>query len=199
MISSLTGTLRLKSPTEVVIDVHGVGYAVSIPLLTFEKLPAVGAVTTLQTYLHVREDTLHLFGFATVEERETFRLLLSVSGIGPKMAQGVLSGMSVADVHACIAQGNIQALTAIPGIGRKTAERLVFELKEKIVRSGLTDPDAAASATSAEVRSEAMLALTSLGYPRQGAEKAIRSVLNEAGNAALSLEELLRRALRHLS
>lgn len=197
MISSLTGTLKVKTPTEVLIDVNGVGYAVSIPLSTFEKLGDAGVETTLLTHLHVREDALQLYGFATEEERYFFKLLISVSGIGPKIAQGILSGISVKELREHIVGGNVLALTATPGVGRKTAERLVVELRDKIVKLEAA-PEAAflASKQHMEVRQEALLALTSLGYNRLVAEKAIRQVLTEANGAELTLEELIKRSLR---
>jgi Holliday junction DNA helicase RuvA len=196
MIASLTGILKSKTPTEILLDVNGVGYAVSIPLSTFEKLGAPNSHVTLFTHLVVREDALQLFGFATEEERSLFRLLITVNGIGPKIAQAVLSGLSVAELKQHVASGNIAALTAIPNIGRKTAERLVLELREKIDK--VPTPDAAIPADrGAEMRAEALLALTSLGYQRAAAEKAIRQALNEPAGAQLSLEELIKKALRY--
>jgi Holliday junction DNA helicase RuvA len=182
MIASLTGILKSKSPTEVLVDVNGVGYAVSIPLSTFERLGTQNSHITLYTHLVVREDAMQLFGFATEEERSLFRLLISVNGIGPKIAQAVLSGLSVAELKQHVAGGNIAALTAIPNVGRKTAERLVLELRDKIDKV----PTA-----------EALLALTSLGYQRTAAEKAIRQALNETDGASLTVEELIKRGLQH--
>ena len=179
MIASLTGVLKIKSPTEILLDVHGVGYAVTIPLSTYEKLGEVGATQTLLTHLHVREDVMQLFGFATDEERHFFKLLISVSGIGPKIAQGILSGIAVSDLRQHISGGNIGALTAIPGVGRKTAERLVIELRDK---TGKIETSGIASFPNQDrderLRQEALLALTSLGYNRPIAEKAIRLLSN---------------------
>ena len=132
MITLLRGILLAKAPTEAVVDVGGVGYGVQIPVSTFEALGDTNTPVTLHTYLHVREDALVLYGFATGEERDTFRLLISVNGIGPKMAQGILSGIGVQDLKDCIARGNVAMLTTVPGVGRKTGERLVVELREKI-------------------------------------------------------------------
>ena len=196
MIASITGTLVSRSPTEVVLDAHGIGYSVNIPLSTYERLGQTQTTVTLLTYLHVREDTLQLYGFATEEERLLFRLLISVSGIGPKMAQGILSGISVVDLRNHIAKGNLSALTAIPGVGKKTAERLVIELRDKI---GKTEPGMAGQATvedGSELRQEALLALTSLGYNRQQAEKAIRLVLQDVRGEKPSLQDLIKKALR---
>jgi Holliday junction DNA helicase RuvA len=198
MIASLTGILKVKNPTEIVLDVHGVGYAVTIPLSTFEKLGEVGSSATILTYLHVREDAIQLFGFATDEERVCFRLLISVNGIGPKIAQGILSRIAVSDLKQHISKENISALTAIPGVGRKTAERLVIDLRDKIGKI-----DTAGSASSAqpdgeeELRQEALLALTSLGYNRPIAEKALRQVLTEMKGEKLSLQNLIKKALRY--
>ncbi|HCA78154.1 MAG TPA: Holliday junction branch migration protein RuvA [Bacteroidetes bacterium] len=196
MIGSLTGTLKHKSPTEVVLDVNGVGYAVIIPFSTYEKLGDLESRVTLVTHLHVREDALQLFGFFTEEERFFFKLLISVNGIGPKIAQGILSGISVPELRQHIANGNISALTAIPGVGKKTAERLVIELRDKIGKIGRGDAGHISTEDGSELRQEALLALTSLGYNRQQAEKAIRQVLQETTGEKISLQDLIKKALR---
>jgi Holliday junction DNA helicase RuvA len=200
MIASLTGVLKSKNPTEILIDVNGVGYSVTIPLSTFEKLGEVESKVTLLTHLHVREDAMQLFGFASPEERFCFKLLISVNGIGPKIAQGILSGITVADLKQHIAHENISALTAIPGVGRKTAERLIIELRDKI---GKIDSASSGSIPShdkdGDLRQEALLALTSLGYNRPIAEKALRQVFTETKGEKLSLQELIKRALRTTS
>ena len=198
MIASVTGTLVSRSPTEVVLDVHGVGYSVNIPLSTYERLGEAQTTVTLLTYLHVREDTLQLYGFATEEERLLFKLLISVSGIGPRMAQGILSGISVNDLREHIAAGNIGALTTIPGVGRRTGERLVVELRDKIGKIDLGSLSSTAAASDqSRIRAETLLALTSLGYSRPVAEKALRSALEEGDGKDLSIEQLIKRALRH--
>jgi len=195
MIASLTGILRTKTPTEILLDVQGVGYAVSIPLSTFEHLPDVGSTVTLLTHLQVREDAFQLYGFGSENERVLFRHLISVNGIGPKIAQSILSGIAVDDLRDQIIQGNVGALTAIPGIGKKTAERLVLELREKVTRLGsVASPS---SQPADDLRTQALLALTSLGYSRSVAEKALRSVLNESPGVTLTIEELIKRALRY--
>lgn len=198
MIGSLTGIVKRKSPTEVVLDVNGVGYAVTIPLSTYEKLGEPGSTATLLTHLHVREDALQLFGFVGEEERSSFKLLISVNGIGPKLAQGILSGISVTDLQHHIAKGNTSALTAIPGVGKKTAERLIVELRDKMGKMSSEEGDRGPTDEGAELRQEALLALTSLGYNRQQAEKALRQVLLEQKGAPLSLQDLIKRAL-HLT
>ena len=197
MITSLHGTLARKTPTEITVLVDGVGYGVNIPLSTYETIGEVNSTVTLHTYLHVREDALQLYGFATEGERDTFRLLISVSGIGPKMAQGILSGISVADLKTRIADGNPVALTAIPGIGRKLAERLVVELRDRMPKAGGgTSPLPPANAEQTRARSEALLALTSLGYTRTSAEKALRAAIQETNGRDVTVEELIKAALR---
>jgi holliday junction DNA helicase RuvA len=198
MIASLTGILTYKSPTEILIEVHGIGYAVSIPLSTYEKLGDLGSTISLLTHFHIREDAMSLFGFSTEEERRLFKLLISVSGIGPKIAQSVLSGMNVEELKSHITGEHVNALMAIPGVGRKTAERLIIELRDKAGKPlPESDPAGALSTTAATLRIEALQALTSLGYNQQIAEKAIRLVLKEVEGSIISLEELIKRALRH--
>lgn len=196
MIATLRGTLAAKAPTEVVVDVQGVGYAVAIPLSTFERLGDPGSQVFLLTYQHVREDALLLFGFATEEERSTFRLLLSVTGIGPKMGLGILSGIPVGELRSHLAAGNVQALTGIPGIGRKLAERLVVELREKLGKGEAFAISSAPGSAPAQTRNEALQALLSLGYSRPAAEKALRSAIQGGGESA-SLEQLIKLALRN--
>ncbi len=200
MIASLTGILKSKTPTEVLIDVNGVGYSVSIPVSTYEKLGQVNSVALLLTYLHVRDDGMQLYGFATEEERSLFKLLISISGIGPKIAQAILSGTSVAELKHHILNNNIGALTTIPNVGRKTAERLVLELKDKITKiESIKTTAQPISGEKENVRAEALMALASLGFNRAAAEKAIRVALSETDGVDLSVEELIKRALRHSS
>lgn len=198
MIGSLRGTLTHKSPTEILVDVQGVGYQVSIPLSTFEALGKEQTTVMLLTYLHVREDALQLYGFITEDERTMFKLLMSVSGIGPRLAQGILSGIGVAELRSYIAQGNIGALTAIPGVGRKLAERLVVELRDKVTKFEASAASFGPTTDGqARVRSETLLALTSLGYTRPLAEKALRNTLQELNGKDVSVEELIKMSLRH--
>jgi Holliday junction DNA helicase RuvA len=180
------------------VDVGGVAFALSIPLSTFERLAEAGGPVSVFTHLHVREDALQLYGFFTEEERDLFRTLISVNGIGPKMAQGILSGIPVADLKGHILSGNSLALTAIPGVGRKIAERLVVELRDRISKTEGTTLSAGASTLNGSgIRSEALLALTSLGYNRAAAEKAIRGAVQESLDAESSVEALIKAALRH--
>jgi len=198
MIASLSGILKGKSPTEVLVDVGGVGYAVSIPISTYSTLGDLNSPVHLLTHLHVREDAMQLYGFATEAERQLFRLLISITGIGPKIALGILSGISVSDLRQHIISGNIAALTSIPGIGKKTAERLVVELRDRIGKTDSTSGSAGIPGDkNAEIRNEALLALLSLGYNRAAAEKAIRLALNDGGGSDLEIENLIKKALKY--
>ncbi|HXX64858.1 MAG TPA: Holliday junction branch migration protein RuvA [Bacteroidota bacterium] len=198
MIARLEGVLRAKSPTEIVIEVHGISFSLHIPLSTYEHLGPLDGPAAVFTYLHVRQDLLQLYGFASEEERDLFRVLIAVNGIGPKMAQTILSGIPPAELKSHIASGNSQALTAIPGVGRKIAERLVLELRERV---GKLDSSAISRTgpldEPSRVRSEALMALISLGYNRVTAEKAVRNALQESKNGHASVEELIKAALRH--
>ena len=198
MIASLSGILKRKSPTEILVDVNGIGYAVSIPISTYSTLGDLNSAVHLLTHLHIREDAMQLYGFATEAERSIFKQLISITGIGPKIAQGILSGISVEDLRQFILAGNIAALTSIPGIGRKTAERLIVELRDKISKTDTTGGAGTVPGdNSADIRNEALLALTSLGYNRVAAEKALRMALNDAAGSQLTVEDLIKKALKH--
>jgi Holliday junction DNA helicase RuvA len=165
---------------------------------TYEKLGDVGSTATVLTHMHVREDAVQLFGFFSEEERRLFRLLISVSGIGPRIAQGILSGIRTDELKQHLQSGNTNALTTIPGVGKKTAERLVVELRDKVIKSFGEDELTAGTVKSGEsIRIQALQALISLGYNQQTAEKAIRLVSKEAEIVTFSLEELIKRALRY--
>ncbi|MDQ3256509.1 MAG: Holliday junction branch migration protein RuvA [Acidobacteriota bacterium] len=204
MIAHLSGTLLAKQATSVILDVGGVGYEVTIPVSTFYDMEEAGAQIQLRIYTHVREDALQLFGFKTARERELFMLLILVSGIGPKSGIAMLSGMSADEIINAIRTNNLARLTSIPGVGRKTAERLVIELRDKM--AALTSPaleeEIAAQAARAPqsddaLREDALSALVNLGYQRAIAEKAVTQAMAEGGG--LSVELLLRRSLRTLS
>lgn len=205
MIAHLSGTLLFKQATSVIVDVGGVGYEVTIPLSTFYDLEDAGSNVNLRIYTHVREDTLQLFGFKTLRERELFLKIISVSGIGPKLGITLLSGMSADELVASIRNNNLARLTLIPGIGRKTAERLVVELREKVAElssAQLEEEFATREATRTEatedtVRADALSALLNLGYQRSSAEKAIDGALLEGGD--ITVESVLRRGLRKLA
>ncbi len=194
MIFALKGTIVEKAPTRVILDVEGVGYGVNIPLSTYEKLGDVGTSARLLTRLHVKEDALDLYGFATAEEKQLFDLLILVSGIGPRLALGVLSGSKVDFVAQAIASGNTGMLTTISGVGKKLADRIIVELRDKVgVFLASREPVAAAAAEPPHFN-DAVLALVSLGVTKASAQKALRHVVSEAGSE-LPLEELIRRAL----
>ena len=204
MIAHLSGTLLAKHATSVIVDVGGVGYEVTIPVTTFYDLGEAGEPVRLRIHTHVREDALQLFGFRTERERELFTLLISVSGIGPKSAVAMLSGMSADEIVTAIRQNNYARLTSIPGVGRKTAERLVIELRDKMAAlssPALDEQIAAGGPTAAQsedaLREDTLAALLQLGFPKPAAEKAITNAAQEGGD--LSVETLLRRSLRQLS
>ena len=194
MIFALKGTIVEKAPTRVILDVEGVGYGVNIPLSTYEKLGEVGSPARLLTRLHVKEDALDLYGFATGEEKKLFDLLVLVSGIGPRLALGVLSGSKVDFVAQAIASGNTGMLTTISGVGKKLADRIVLELRDKVGVLLTSREPAVAAAAEPPHFNDAVLALMSLGVTKASAQKALRHVASVAGTD-LPLEELIRRAL----
>ena len=196
MISHLRGRLLSLTPELAVVDVHGVGYAVSLPLPTYyelQKLPA-GAEVSLFVHTHVREDALALYGFWTERERALFERLITVSGVGPRLARAILSGLPPEVLLAALAAGDVARLTRIPGVGRKTAERLVLELREKAAELAATP---AADATREPDDEDLLVALVNLGYRRADAEKALADVRRESAGAGVP--ELLRMALKRLA
>jgi Holliday junction DNA helicase RuvA len=200
MIARLSGILIRKSTTQCVVDVHGAGYRVMVPLSTFYELPEAGSDVVLQIHTHVREDAINLFGFHTEEEREVFELMISVSGIGPKLAVNVLSGISAADWLRAIAAEDIKRLTGIPGVGRKTAERMVLELKDKAVKLGSDEKTAGQTAerTDEQMKDDALSALVNLGYRGSAAKEAVDRIVREA-TESLTLDRILKKALRTLA
>ena len=195
MITFLEGTLMEKQPGRAVLNVGGVGYEVLIPLSSFERLPPEGAACKVLTYHHVREDAQELFGFATEPERRLFLLLYSVNGVGPKTALGVLGGLSVRDIKSAIAEGDVKRLSSVKGLGRKTAEKIIVELKDKLTEGEVLEAAAGEPATAEDLRTrDAILALVSLGYKQAEAIKMIKDVLPRV-TGSLSVEELVRRAL----
>ena len=206
MIAHLSGTLLSKQPTSAIVDVGGVGYEVVIPLSTFYELGENGSQVQLRIYTHVREDALQLFGFKTARERELFLQLISVNGVGPSLAIKLLSGMNADEMIASIRTNNLVRLVAIPGVGRKTAERLVVDLRDKIaaLSSPVLEEEFAAQAAAAgsasspdAMRDDAISALVNLGYQRAAAEKAVKTSIDEGGD--VSVELILRRSLRRLA
>lgn len=196
MIALLSGNIVHKSVNQIIVDVNGVGYRLLIPLSSFYSLPEEGAVR-LHVHTHVREDAISLFGFLTLEEKEMFVLLLTISGVGPKLALNILSNIPVNDLKNALIQGNVKQLSSLPGIGKKTAERLVLELKEKIPQ-GAMETTAAGEApvkTAGDQREDALSALVNLGYKENLSKKALDNLEIAPG---ASLEETLKAALKIL-
>jgi len=196
MIGRLVGTLAEARPDRVLIDVGGVGYDVAIPLGTYAALPPQGERATLQIHTHVREDALLLFGFATIDERALFEKLLSVSGIGPRVALSVLSGLPLPELIAAITSQNVRRLSTIPGVGKRLAERLGLELKDKLGKIGAPSPSTSPSAPDT-VGEDAVGALRNLGYKESEAQAAVDAASKEGGAADLST--LLQAALQRLA
>jgi holliday junction DNA helicase RuvA len=200
MIGQLRGQLLSKKPNVLLLDVHGVGYEIFIPLTSFYELPGEGNEVTLKIYTHVREDAFTLFGFRSQREKDFFLKLISISGVGPKLAIAILSGAQVEELAQAIAENNLERLTSIPGIGRKTAERLVLELKSHITPFLLPEQIEAARQGGAPtaLEEDILSALTNLGYPRSSAEKALSVVLRSA-ECDRTFEDVLRNTLRRLA
>ena len=199
MYSFLSGILAEKSPTSVTVDVQGIGFQLMVPLSTSQRLPTLGEKVKLLTHHVVREDAQLLFGFVTEEERSLFKLLLSVSGIGPKLAITVLSGLGIGELKRAIVDGSVPTLTSISGIGRKTAERLIVELREKVVLESRTEEKPLGSISKSDVLIEDSLkALISLGYTKQNAKAAIQKVLQSRNRERLSAELLIRESLKQI-
>jgi Holliday junction DNA helicase RuvA len=205
MIAHLSGTLLSKEPNQVIVDVSGVGYEVNIPLSTFYDLDDERSDVQLLIYTHVKEDALQLFGFKTASERKLFIHFISVSGVGPKLGIALLSHMKAEELIESIKSNNLVRLTQIPGIGRKTAERLVVDLRDKMTQlsqeqvAGQTgvQPESVPISSEDSVRADALSALVNLGYQRSGAERAIDAALGEGGD--ITVESILRRSLKKLA
>lgn len=199
MIARLRGRLEEKQATRLVVDVHGVGYEVQVPLSTFYRLPDEGSEVTLRVHTHVREDALSLFGFGTALEQELFERLISVSGIGPRLALAVLSGIDSLELVRAVQAGDVGRLTLIPGIGKKTAERIGLELKDRLPAQLQSEAGTAAAgeAGTGLVRADLLSALLNLGYHRALAEKAVDAALASGGEA--TFEHTLKQALQHLA
>jgi Holliday junction DNA helicase RuvA len=201
MITFLDGTLASALPTQAIVNVGGVGYEVFIPLSSYDKLPAAGRPVHILTHLHVREDAQILYGFMTAAERDLFRLLVNhVSGIGPKLALAVLSGMSVSNFKSAVVNADIASLSRISGLGKKTAERIVLELKDKLGVVAAWEAASAAHAPTAEQSqaNEAVLALIALGYKQVDAHKTVRE-LQEKERDIRTAEELVKMALKRMA
>ncbi len=200
MFQYISGKLIEKSPTSVTVDVHGVGYHILIPISTYAVLPVTTENVKLLTHFVVREDAQLLYGFASEDERRIFRLLLSVSGIGPKMATTVLSGMTVAELKRAIAEGSLVALTGISGIGKKTAERIIIELKEKIsLEEKMTGlPGGDESKQEPALFEDAIRDLVELGYKKPNAREAVQKVVKMPEAGRYSVSDVIRIALKYI-
>ena len=196
MIAHLRGRIFDKQPNRILVDVNGVGYDVAVPLSTFYGLGDAGAEIALRIHTHVREDALLLFGFATRLEQELFERLISVSGIGPKVALAVLSGIEPGDLIKAIQRGDLARLTAIPGVGKKTSERIVLELKDRLPRAEHTPVPEGGVAEPSAMKDDVLSALMNLGYHRPLAEKAVEAAIKMSAG---DFEQTLRQALRELA
>src|SRR5215467_7424523 len=195
MIAHLRGTLLSKHPNQAIVETHGVGYDVVISVPTFSELPAAGAEVALHIHTHVREDALSLYGFLRIAEKQLFEKLLTVSGIGPKLAITILSGMPVDEMAGAIRGNDVARLTRIPGIGKKTAERLVLELRDRLPEGGTTVTAAVSPVNATE--EDVLSALVNLGYQRAAAEKALETGMKNGTGG--SFDAMFREALAMLS
>ena len=197
MIGFLRGRIAHKQPNRLIVDVQGVGYEVHVPLSTFYDAGEEGADIALRIYTHVREDALQLYGFLTELERQLFERLIGISGIGPKLAIAVLSGMDPRDLLLSVQRGDVARLTSIPGVGKKTSERIVLELKDRLAQlPGAVAVEAVPATGADRVRGDLLSALQNLGYHRPQAEKAIDATLQTMSDP--SFEQALKAALREL-
>jgi len=199
MIAYLSGTLFSKNPQSVIVDINGVGYQIFIPLSTFYRLPDETDAVSLYVYTHVRQDTLQLFGFQTEMEKQIFLLLTSVSGIGPRVALNILSGMGFEELLSAIVRADSERISGIPGVGKKTSQRIILELREKA--SKLTGGIEAVLAERVEIMNremyeDALSALINLGYPSKAAKKAIETAFHK--DQEMNIEALLKEALKNL-
>ena len=197
MITFLEGIIEEKEPTHVILNVGGVGYEVVISLSSYDRLPAQGLMVRLLTHDHIREDEHRLFGFMTADERRVFTLLLGVSGIGPKIALSALSGMTVREIKVAIKDGDVKRLSSISGIGKKTAERMVIELRDKFGAGEILAASATGGLnTESDVKlRDAVLALISLGYKRNEAQELVLRVVNQPNMATATVEDIVRKSL----
>lgn len=198
MYEYISGRLIEKSPTRVIIDINGVGYLIQISVTTHADLPVLGELVKLLTYFIVREDAQILYGFSTEEERELFKLLISVNGIGPKMAMSILSGLSLSELKRAIVEGLLPVLTGISGVGKKTAERIIIELRERVVLDRRESASASIERETEDgITGDAIRALIQLGYKKQNAKEAIQRVLKNSSEK-VTIEELVRASLKYV-
>ncbi len=201
MIARIKGTLIHKSIGHVVVDAQGIGYRIFIPLSTFYELPDTGQTVALNIHTHVKEDAIHLFGFHKPEDQDIFQMLISVAGIGPKLALNILSGIPAGDFLRAVTQGNLGRLISIPGVGKKTAERMLVELKDRILKVELREARADQQPETADdeaIKEDALSALINLGYKSTVARNVIDRII-AVSSAKLSLDVLLKEALKTLS
>jgi len=200
MIARISGILIQKSVTHCVVDVHGTGYRILVPLSTFYELPKEDQPVVLHVHTHVREDAISLYGFHTREEREVFQMMISVSGIGPKLAVNILSGIAAGELVRAVTEEDLKRLTGIPGVGKKTAERMILELKDKaakLVRDDVTVCTVAVK-TGDQVKEDALSALVNLGYKGSTVKDVVDRIMRKAPETP-SLDQLLKQALRTLA
>lgn len=201
MIARISGTLLHKSVDYVIIDAHGIGYRVFVPLTTYYELPEAGGVVSLNIHTSVKQDAIHLFGFHTGGEKEIFQLMLSVSGIGPRLAMNILSGIAADELVRAVSQGDMKRLVTIPGVGKKMAERMVFELRDKVGRIETGDVDRGTGEITdkdEQIIEDALSALVNLGYKRNQAQNVLDSVI-EKGQGLTTLDILLKETLKILA
>ena len=197
MIALLRGSLLDKAPSRLIVDVSGVGYEVLVPLSTFYAVGEPGSIVTLRVHTHVREDLIALYGFLTTLEQDLFERLIAINGVGPKLALAVLSGIEPADLIRAVRTQDVARLTAIPGVGKKTAERIGLELKDRLpAAAAATGPARAPASPADQLRDDLLSALVNLGYHRPVAEKAVDKTLH--GTAAVRFEDALKQVLRTL-
>ena len=196
MIAQISGTLAHKVPGEVIVDVGGVGYQVFIPLNVFYRLPEIGERVTLYIHTHLREDALQLFGFQEATEKQVFLLLNSVAGIGPKLAVNILSGIPADELAQAIKEGDQLRLVSIPGVGKKLAERMIVELRDKFATFQAQVTETPVASNGSQLMQDAVSALVNLGYRKAEVEKSVRDTV-QAGNT--TLEEVIKEALRRIS
>ncbi len=198
MIALICGKIAYKGISSVVVDANGVGYRIFIPLTTFYELPEAGAPVTLHVHTHVKQDAINLFGFYTIQERDLFQLMISVSGIGPKIAMNIISGITVNELLQAISGSDVGKLVSIPGVGRKMAERLILELKEKVIKKMMREQIPAADDMQKAVemiKEDVLSALVNLGYKNITAKDAVDKVM-QVSKEELTLDELLKKTLK---
>jgi Holliday junction DNA helicase RuvA len=200
MIARIQGTLVYKTASYTIIDAHGLGYRVFVPLTTFYELPEIGQDVALNIHTHVKEDAIHLFGFYTAEERDIFQLMISVTGIGPKLAVSIMSGIAARELVKAVSAGDLSRLVNIPGVGKKTAERLILELRDKVKKLGDGEAEVrgekAAVTDRSRIFDDALSALINLGYKEQMVKKVLDRIDEESQEEIPTLDLLLKNALK---